>query len=468
MRYCISKKPSFVVYYFFVGIIIFFVGTSFNSVFIPNVFANATCGPLPPPPGASCVGEACGGAPATGGGASCVSSCPAGQTGASGGVCQNLICSANCKAPGTVIPVVKPVAPQPAAPQPVAPQPAAAQPPAPALIANGGECQGLNPVGGVAAAGGKCSTSPPCPMSETVANGSCASGSCCENGGVTCTGSRAPAQCAVTCNQAGGVNLGQIDCPNGQICCHQNPIMMTRLKLQGIGNGINADGTPENTTPQSKTITATVLVNGSTGSTQNTTTANQNQTNTTQGIGNTTGTTNAGTQQSGTGMLTYNQTTGLYENLNLLLPNLSPGTYKMIMHVAKYLDRPVETDSVAGTITLVANVTANPGVIDMVPGDIAPQPKGDNIVDLQDYNTLVSCMGQPSATVCPDPKIADLNGDGVVDQKDLNLLQSHFGATGASFTTQQFVCTQDPTCANGNSTIQMCPLQCKIETIPTK
>jgi hypothetical protein len=81
---------------------------------------------------------------------------------------------------------------------------------------------------------------------------------------------------------------------------------------------------------------------------------------------------------------------------------------------------------------------------------------------------MVGCMAGINTGICPNSTVADLNQDSMVNQKDLYLLQGHFGASGASFTTQQFVCSQDPTCAKGSSTIQLCPLQCKIETIPTK
>jgi hypothetical protein len=172
-----------------------------------------------------------------------------------------------------------------------------------------------------------------------------------------------------------------------------------------------------------------------------------------------------------TDTLTYNPKTGNYENPHFNITGFpkpfAAGEYKLNLHVDKYLNSQLVQGDGIPTLILSPEHTDTPTLVTLTPGDIAPAG-GDNIVDLQDYNTLVGCMGQANAMVCPNPKVADLNGDGVVDQKDLNLLQSHFGATGTSFTTQQFVCTQDPTCAKGNSTIQMCPLQCKIETVLTK
>jgi len=60
-------------------------------------------------------------------------------------------------------------------------------------------------------------------------------------------------------------------------------------------------------------------------------------------------------------------------------------------------------------------------------GDIYPSPKGDNVMDIHDYNGLVNCFGlKADSNSCFDKNSADLNDDGVVDGVDYNLMFGSF------------------------------------------
>jgi hypothetical protein len=214
--------------------------------------------------------------------------------------------------------------------------------------------------------------------------------------------------------------------------------------FNAVGNGINANGTSENANPENKVVTATLSILPTVQ-------------------------TQSGAPLTATDTLIYNPQTGNYENAQFSLVGLGiipDGDYKATLHVDKYIDSSVVESANSQTIPLSQQLTAAPQTVTLIPGDLAPIPHGDNIVDIQDYNTLIACMTAPDTTVCPDLTVADLNGDGTVDQKDLDVLQGNFGALGASFVVPQFMCSQDPSCAKGSNSLQLCPLQCKIENVP--
>jgi hypothetical protein len=75
-------------------------------------------------------------------------------------------------------------------------------------------------------------------------------------------------------------------------------------------------------------------------------------------------------------------------------------------------------------------------------------------------------MTNANTAICPNIQAGDLNSDGVVDQKDLDLVEGNFGSLGSSFSTPQFMCAQDPSCAVGSTSLQLCPLQCNIQNAP--
>jgi hypothetical protein len=207
--------------------------------------------------------------------------------------------------------------------------------------------------------------------------------------------------------------------------------------LSGIGKGTTSSGAPENANPQRNTVTAVITAID---------TAN----------GQATG------GQTSTGTLIYNPTNGNYESQQFPLPaNLQPADYKLLIHIDHYLDQQVVGADGSTSFGLPVQ-TVSSKVLALLPGDIMPTPKGDNYIDIQDYNTMLGCMNNNGAT-CPDPTKADLNGDGKVDNIDLQLLLDHFGSVGASPTTPKFTCTADPSCANVKQTLQLCPMQCKVQ-----
>ena len=59
-------------------------------------------------------------------------------------------------------------------------------------------------------------------------------------------------------------------------------------------------------------------------------------------------------------------------------------------------------------------------------GDVAPQPDGDNMIDILDVSYLGSNFGTSEAT-------ADVTGDGVVNILDLTVASANFGMTGPTF-----------------------------------
>lgn len=63
----------------------------------------------------------------------------------------------------------------------------------------------------------------------------------------------------------------------------------------------------------------------------------------------------------------------------------------------------------------------------MLPGDIYPSPKGDNVMDINDYNGLVNCFGSRGETeACTDKILADLDDNGTVDGTDYNIMFGSF------------------------------------------
>ncbi len=182
-----------------------------------------------------------------------------------------------------------------------------------------------------------------------------------------------------------------------------------------------------------------------------------------------------------TDTVNYDQTTGTFANPNFRLHNLPPGQYNFFLHVDGYLDKQL-TNSNGNNFTIsTGQTTFAVEPVALISGDIAPQPHGDNVIDIQDYNAVFECLGltatsAPKAT-CPNPKIADINQDGVIDQKDLDIIHVEFGQHGDVPTISSpnptsspgnpspqapntFTCVTDPSCATSNKSFQLCPLKC--------
>lgn len=63
----------------------------------------------------------------------------------------------------------------------------------------------------------------------------------------------------------------------------------------------------------------------------------------------------------------------------------------------------------------------------MITGDIYPSPNGDKVMDINDYNALVSCFNaQVNSPSCADAGLGDLDDNGVVDGIDYNIMLTNF------------------------------------------
>jgi len=160
--------------------------------------------------------------------------------------------------------------------------------------------------------------------------------------------------------------------------------------------------------------------------------------------------------------LTYDPKSGNFVNPKFNLGIIPSGKYKMVIQMDKELDNQLKNAADA-TDTFALNLaggTVHVATVSLLGGDVAPSPHGDNFVNAIDYNALIGCMAGAPANACFNKKLADLNDDGVVDQKDLDILLSNYGSQGFAFQTNQFTCTQDPTCTSGKGSLQLCSLIC--------
>lgn len=63
----------------------------------------------------------------------------------------------------------------------------------------------------------------------------------------------------------------------------------------------------------------------------------------------------------------------------------------------------------------------------LITGDIYPTAKNDEKMDINDYNSLVSCFGLKAETIsCQDKNAADLDDNNIVDGTDYNIMLSNF------------------------------------------
>jgi hypothetical protein len=158
-----------------------------------------------------------------------------------------------------------------------------------------------------------------------------------------------------------------------------------------------------------------------------------------------------------TDTLKYDPTTKTYKNRNFNIDKIPPGQYLVFAKVDGFLAAQVENFNGEKLITIAQDKIFDPQKVTLSPGDLAPNPHGDNFVDLNDYNALISCYAQPATGTC---KLADLNNDGKIDDNDFQLLIGNFEKFGDSYTEPNFTCTQDPACQSGTSSIQLCSLKC--------
>ncbi len=160
------------------------------------------------------------------------------------------------------------------------------------------------------------------------------------------------------------------------------------------------------------------------------------------------------------GTATYNASAGGFQASNISLAAVPAGQYDVILHVDGSLDKFLQPIGGAPYFTITNGQPITPSSVSLSGGDIAPPPSGDNFVDIQDYNALITCMNNVN---CANKTLADINDDGIVDGTDLQLLLQSFGQLGDSFSSPLFGCVLDPNCKTGGGTIQFCQLVCKIQ-----
>lgn len=165
-----------------------------------------------------------------------------------------------------------------------------------------------------------------------------------------------------------------------------------------------------------------------------------------------------------TDQLKYDSASGKFINPNFNFGTLPYGKYQMVIQIETYLDEQLKSPD--GNIFNLDGTSAMSVLpVEMKAGDLSPDPKGDNYVNIIDYNALIGCMNGAPPGACLNKKYADLNNDGIVDQKDLDLLLLNFGDKGFSFQTDQFSCEPDPTCNTGKESLQLCSLLCSRKNV---
>lgn len=113
------------------------------------------------------------------------------------------------------------------------------------------------------------------------------------------------------------------------------------------------------------------------------------------------------------GTLTYDANDAAFKG-NVTASALGSGAYNIKARFNNTLWKKISSSISAGTTNKLAAAK-------LINGDL----NGDNVINLLDYNGMISCVG---GRPCPQKNLADLNLDGKVDELDLNVLYSHFVA----------------------------------------
>jgi hypothetical protein len=113
----------------------------------------------------------------------------------------------------------------------------------------------------------------------------------------------------------------------------------------------------------------------------------------------------------------YTESATLDSNGSFSLTDVTPGQYTVHIKAPMWLQKDVAIDTSKGAPANV-NVT-------LLSGDV----NGDNMVNINDFEELVTAYGSSSSSSNWDPN-ADLNGDGVVDINDFVLLAVNYGDSG--------------------------------------
>lgn len=108
------------------------------------------------------------------------------------------------------------------------------------------------------------------------------------------------------------------------------------------------------------------------------------------------------------------------------LGQIPDGNYQVFIHSPAYLTQRLAQTTNANSIQIkngqAIQVTPNT----LIAGDIAPKhgnTYGDNVLDILDYNSLLSCYGKnASKSSCENKQGADLDDNGVINAIDYNIL----------------------------------------------
>lgn len=132
-----------------------------------------------------------------------------------------------------------------------------------------------------------------------------------------------------------------------------------------------------------------------------------------------------------------------FTNAHILLGTIPTGTYQILIALPGTLQKFLVQANGSNTFRIKTGTPIVIPPLTVIPGDIAPipnsnEPYGDNILDISDYNQLVSCYKTIQLASCTDrDKLAsDLNDDGNINEIDYNILLRSFATRdGDSLTT---------------------------------
>jgi len=115
---------------------------------------------------------------------------------------------------------------------------------------------------------------------------------------------------------------------------------------------------------------------------------------------------------SQTQSLTYDTATGSYKGIFAIGSDLQSGSYDIKLKTQSFLK-----DSLSGQ-TITAGVQAAIPAMTLIAGDI----NDDGVLDVLDYNEIISCFSTQASCDPTKKQQSDLNDDGNVDGVDYNLL----------------------------------------------
>ncbi len=110
---------------------------------------------------------------------------------------------------------------------------------------------------------------------------------------------------------------------------------------------------------------------------------------------------------------------------------VAQGSYQITIQTPQALQQLIKPSGVKGIGGQLFNLSTRQLSVlppqTMITGDIYPSPNTDNLMDINDYNMLVSCYStQIKPSACADAALADLDDNGVMDGIDYNILLTNF------------------------------------------